>query len=89
MTSKKHNIHAFKRIYLGISELCLFQTALVDSKVCSAHDYKLHGEIQIWIQKVSAKIKYKLNNWCSNLIKIIKLAFLHESDFSQSSTARN
>ena len=57
MTSKKHNIHIFERIYLGTSELCLFQMALVDSEVCSAHDYRLHGEIQIWIQKVSATKK--------------------------------
>lgn len=55
VTSRKYTVHFFGSIYLGISELCLFQMALVDSKVCSAHGYRLHGEIQIWIQKESAK----------------------------------
>lgn len=84
VTPEKYTIDFFRRIYLGISELCLFQMALVDSKVCSAHDYRLHGEIQIWIQKESAKVilKYKLNNWCSNLNNI-KTSFLtHKGDFS-------
>lgn len=62
LTYKKCAIHYLRRIYLGISELCLFQMAWVDSKVYSAHDYRLHEEIQIWIQKEPEKIKYKLNN---------------------------
>lgn len=51
--------------------------ALVDSKVCSAHDYRLHEEIQIWIRKESEKIilKYKLHNWCSDLNNTLKAAF--------------
>lgn len=72
---KKYAIHYFGRIYLGIAELCLFQMALVDSVVYSAHDYRLHEEIQIWIQKEPSKRKYKLNNRCSDLNSILKTNF--------------